>query len=447
MTRRALGSGAIFASAAQVTTALALGAASIVVARLLGPEGAGAYGVVASGVVLLITLGSFGLGVGITYSVSHGRWPAGAALRQAQIPALVIGAFAAGTGVALAVLFDDSVLSEVPLGTSMLAVAAVPFAISWMYSWSVALGADRYEWYALAYAGQAVLVVVLIAALAPFFGLTGAVVGLAASYAIAATVQIAIGTRRTVGDERLLADLWLRLRKAASFGLRAYASNSVTYLALRADLFILSASANPAAVGHYAIALALTELVLLLPRSLSAVVLPRVAALDATAESDYQRLVLVKSIRHSILVAVTGGLLLAAASPLVPLVYGPDFVATIALTLLLIPGAAALGVGASFSAATAGKGKPEYSLYATTLVTLPATAVYLVVIPKYGATGAAIASTGCYTTLSFVSWLFFRRATGMRDVLGLLPRPADLADYRTTLAGLRPTRRSLPPND
>jgi O-antigen/teichoic acid export membrane protein len=439
--RRALGSGAMLASAAQVATALALGLTSVFVARLLGPDGTGAYGVVSSGLVLLITMGSLGLGVGITYSVSHGRWPAGDALRQSQLVALALGLVVSAVGFGLAVLLDDSVLEEVPLGTAAIAVAAVPFALSWTYSWSVALGADRYEWYAVAYAGQAVLVLVLVAALGGAFGLEGAIAGLAAAYAIAAVAQLVVGARLLPAGEHLLRSAAARIRGAASFGLRAYMSNSVTYLALRADLFILSAYASAASVGHYAIALALTELVLLLPRSLAAVALPRVAALDASAEAEYQRLVMVKSIRHSVLVAVAAGLLLAAVTPLIPVIYGSDFSETIGLTLLLIPGAAALGAAAAFSSATTGKGKPEYSLYASMIVTVPSVALYLIVIPEHGATGAAIASSVSYFALAVAALLFFRRATGVRDLRGLLPRRDDLADYGTAIAGLRAARR------
>jgi O-antigen/teichoic acid export membrane protein len=440
--RRALGSGAVLASAAQVTTAAAIGLTTVVVARLLGPDGTGAYGVVSSGLILLITMGSLGLGVGITYSVSHGRWPAGDALRQSQLAALTLGLAVAAVGFGLVALLADSVLREVPFGTAAIAVAAVPFALSWTYSWSVALGADRYEWYAIAYGGQAVLVLALVAVLTPLFDLEGAVAGLAGAYAIAAVAQLAIGARRAPAESSPLAALGPRLRAAASFGLRAYLWTSVTYLALRADLFILSAYAPAAEVGHYAIALALTELVLLLPRSLAAVTLPRVAALDASAEGDYQKLVMIKAIRHSLLVALVAGVVLAAATPLVPLVYGAGFDETIGLTLLLIPGAIALGASAALASAMAGKGKPEYGLYASVIVTVPSVAAYLIVIPDHGATGAAIASTVSYAAMAVASLFFFRRATGVRELRGLIPRREDLADYRAAIAGLLQGRRS-----
>lgn len=434
--RRALGSGAALAAGAQTTTAVALGLTTVIVARLLGPEGTGAYGVIASGVVMLITITALGLGVGITYSVSHGRWPAGDALRQSQLAAVAIGLPAIAVGVGLAVLLNDSVLRQVPVSTTLIAVSALPFALSWTYSWSVALGADRYGWYALAYGGHAVLTLVLVGGLTVPFGLQGAVAGLASAYVIASIAQAAIGSQRLAATGGLLLSLGARMRTAVSFGLRAYLSNSVSYLALRADLFILSAYAAPASVGRYAIALALTELVMLLPRSLSAVVLPRVAALDASAEAEHQRIVVIKSIRHTFVVALGAAALLAMASPLIPLVYGSAFTETILLTLLLIPGAAALGVSASFSAVIAGKGKPEYSLYAALMATVPSIGLYLIVIPEYGAHGAAIASTCSYTALTFAALMFFRHVTGIRTVTGLLPRPDDLADYRPLASSL-----------
>jgi pimeloyl-ACP methyl ester carboxylesterase len=125
-------------------------------------------------------------------------------------------------------------------------------------------------------------------------------------------------------------------------------------------------------------------------------------------------------------------LVLAAAMPLIPLVYGSDFSASVGLGYLLLPGVAAYGYGNILAATVVGKGRPEYALRVALYVTPPTLVMYATLIPALDAAGAALASVISYAATAAGMAFYFRRLTGL-GVGATLPRREDLADYRALL--------------
>jgi O-antigen/teichoic acid export membrane protein len=201
----------------------------------------------------------------------------------------------------------------------------------------------------------------------------------------------------------------------------------------RVDLFLLSAVATAASLGHYAVAVAVTTVLWLLPQALSDVLFPRVAALSAAGEdAEAHRTYLeIKSLRHTTLLVAVGSLIVAVALvTLVVPVYGPDFQESIGLGLIRLPGVALIGIGGTLAATIVGRGYPEYSLY-TTLIATPVTmALYALLIPSLEAPGAALASSISFTVTFALMAFYYRRATGRGVLRKLLPTRSELDDYR-----------------
>jgi O-antigen/teichoic acid export membrane protein len=436
--RRTVGAGATVATASQVVTVVSLGLISVIIARTLGPEGTGSFNVILSTLVLLAVPFTLGIELGIAYRVAGGRLPPGEALRQSQLAAVVLGLLAAGVGVAVWAIGRGTALERIALGTLAIGLASLPFLISWTYSGNVALAVDRYEAYGMTPGGEAAAALVLIAVLAPLMGLEGAVLGLALSHVLAAAAIFAWLSRAV---ERPPPG-WLRragaqLRPAATFGIKGSINNALQQLNYRADLFILNAVAARSTVGHYAVALTLTTGALVLPRALSSVLLPRISSLDATADARVQERMAVKSVRHSVVVALGTVSALAAGLPLVPLVYGSDFDASVGLGYLLLPGLFSLSVGTVMAAVTVGKGRADYALAAGLIITPITLVLYALLVPRFEATGAAVASSISYTLAALVWWMFWRRATGVWSPRALVPSADELADYRALARRLR----------
>jgi O-antigen/teichoic acid export membrane protein len=431
--------GAVLGAASRLTVAVTGAATTILIARLLGADGAGSFAIALTIVYVLIVLTTLGVDHGIAYYVSAREWAAGSAFATSQRVALLIGLLGALAGV-LARLLVPSAFGGLSVLESALAAAALPFALAWFYGSFVALSADHYEAYVLPPALQSSALLVLALGLAIPFGLLGAVVALLASHVLAALFAHVSGRRKLRRPDDPPTSRG-QLRRALAFGVKGYAANALQVLNYRIDFFVLSAVGTTAALGHYSVAVAVTTVLWLLPQALGDVLFPRVAALSASthADAEQQRAdVEAKSFRHAtLLVAVSTAAVALALLFLVVPIYGPEFRSSIALGLVRLPGVALLGINGSVSAAVLGRGHPEYGLY-TTLISTPLTMVlYAVLIPSLGAMGAALASSSSFTLNFLLTAAFFRRATGGPILPLLMPTRSELADYAGLLRSLR----------
>jgi O-antigen/teichoic acid export membrane protein len=278
--------------------------------------------------------------------------------------------------------------------------------------------------------------------LTPAFGIEGAVAALGVAHLLTAGRLLVLG-RRTLPRP---AAGWLgrtlpELRRAIRFGLPGHIPQVLQLITYRADLFVLNATAASATVGRYAVALLVAELGLLLPRSLAAVVLPRVSALDSASDTAGQDMVMTKSIRHTVALGPVVAVGLAVAMFAIPLVFGADFSEAIVPGLILIPGVILAGLATVLAAVFVGKGFPHFALRTGLIVTPATMAAYLLLIPPFGAVGAALASTASGLGAALLNLHYFRRATSI-PARRLLPRRADLDDYLALAArGLEYARR------
>jgi O-antigen/teichoic acid export membrane protein len=428
--RRTVGGGASLATIAQIFTALGGGLAGVVVARFLGAADTGSFNLVLSLLLILLAITPLGLEFGTSYFVGRGSWAARDARPQLLVAAAVLGVIGACVGVLAVAIDSGEVFPGLDVATAALGLAALPFATGLLLGSYMALAVDRYEAFALAPAVQALTLLTATAALIPAFDLPGACAALLLSNAIAATTIWWINRRATEPPTPgWLARARIDLAQGVSFGIRGTATASLGILLQRADLFVVSAVAGRAATGHYAIALSLTTLQAILPRALSTVVFPRVAALDAASDRSQEEMVLIKAIRHGILLAAASGAVVAVGALAIPVVYGSEFEEAIPLTLILVPGGTAFGVTSVLSAAVLGKGRPGLLLRGALAVTPAGLILYVVAGVTVGVEGVAFASTFAYIAMMAVAGRFFVRSTGLRGWRRLLPAREELRDY------------------
>ncbi|HET6551610.1 MAG TPA: polysaccharide biosynthesis C-terminal domain-containing protein, partial [Solirubrobacter sp.] len=370
------------------------------------------------------------------YYVSGGQWAAADAFRTSLRFAARIGVAGAAAGV-LARLAVPAAFGGLSVTECAVAAAALPFALAWFYASYVALADDHYEAYVLPPVLQSAALLVLGVPLILAFGVAGAIVALLAAHVLTAAATVAWGRRRLGGGRGPAAPG--RLRQSLAFGIKSYSGNALQVLSYRLDFFILSAVASTAVLGHYAVAVAVTTVLWLLPQALSEVVFPRVAALSADEGAEAHRaFVEAKSLRHATLASAVSAIVLAVALvTLVVPVYGPDFEDSIALGLIRLPGVALIGVAGTMTATIVGRGKPEYALQMALIATPLTLALYAGLIPWLEATGAALASSLSFAIGFALAIVAYRRATGAGVARRLLPTRSELDDYRTLWPKIR----------
>ena len=183
------------------------------------------------------------------------------------------------------------------------------------------------------------------------------------------------------------------------------------FLLLRLDQGLLEYFRGAAEVGIYSLAVYMGEMLWLLPGALT----PILVHTSATSGSDPDRdRTACRGVQLGVLVtAVVAVPLYFLAEPLLSFLAGGQYEASGAALKALLPGIVAFAPGAVLAGDFIGRGKPHWNTQASALTVVINIAVGLWLIPRFGAVGAAYASSIAYFFGSAVMVLRFRQATGL----------------------------------
>ncbi|MGA8926732.1 MAG: polysaccharide biosynthesis C-terminal domain-containing protein [Solirubrobacterales bacterium] len=441
---RDLGTGALLASASLAISYVAIGITSIAAARIVGANGTGVVALSNQIVLITVFVAGIGLRTSVAAMVGAGHWSVRGAVHKIIPAAFALGVVGGVAGYGLYLLLQDSALRGFSDSMAIALMVCLPFALLWWIIAAVALGRERYEAYALITISAPATVMVFSPIGAFADGAAGAAYGLAAGYVVGGSICAAwallLASRPESaegGDQGL--------PRAISNGVRSWVNDLFQIVNLRPDLFILNAYSTTAATGIYSVSVSITSAGFILSQSLATVVLPRSAALRGldTAESPViSERAAAAAVRHAVLVSLAAVAALAVILLFVPLVWGGDFKKAIHYGLILLPGVTMLGVGRVMVASFTGRGHPHYAL-AVGLLSFPATLVaYLLVIPDYGTTGAAVVTSLSYAAAALLAAVLFFRTIHTSRREALMPTRADVRDYENYARRLRSMRPS-----
>jgi O-antigen/teichoic acid export membrane protein len=197
-------------------------------------------------------------------------------------------------------------------------------------------------------------------------------------------------------------------RSVWSYGMRGQIGGVLLLLNLRLDFAILGWLAGPAVLGAYAIASKFAELLRLVPLALTYVLYPSYAR-------DGHELAAARARR---LLPVAAGLTAAAAVPLaiaaavlLPVLYGPAFRSAVLPAQILLVGLASEGIAGVVSGFLYGDGRPGLNSLGIGAGVVVTVVLDLLLIPRHGAVGAAVASSVAYLTTTGMLLLAFRLVT------------------------------------
>ncbi len=396
--------------------------ASVLAARLIGADGLGLAGSAFTIATAGALLSSGGLNIAAIYFL--GRRPG----EQGQVVArtLTLGVGAAVLAV-LVVLGAGLALRTVVLGeadgTVLLAAAALAATIlTFELIGGLLLGLHRRTAYIVVQATEAIGSLALTALLLLIVDRSAASYLAAAALGYAGGALIAwVAIRRHVGPIRPdFAPAFAR--EALGMGLRGQVGNILQYLSLRLDLVLVAALLDLRAAGIYFVAVRVSEVVTQVATSASAFLFPQVAAQTERRSTRVTEQIT----RLTLVTVVAGGLILAAvAEPLLRLAFGDEFATgadAVRITLLaMLP----LTLTRLIAGDLKGRGRPGLVSWAAFVGLVATVSLDLVLIPRLGIVGAALASLLSYAAGAAFMLGAYRRLTGSR-IGALVPRLGDL---------------------
>ena len=213
------------------------------------------------------------------------------------------------------------------------------------------------------------------------------------------------------------------LKQILGFGLRSHLGGVMVTGTYRLDHWLLGLLSGARELGTYSVAVAWFDAIVHLSRAVSVTFRPdllRASAADAGRQSA--RIFRVCAVVVLILV---GGTVLAAPFLCVT-IFGPEFSDSVFDLRILAFGAFGMMALNIFGTALVAQQRPILESAANGVGFAAALVMYVVMIPPYGATGAALASAVSYLVCGGVASILVHRTLGLQYRL-LCPRSSDIA--------------------
>jgi stage V sporulation protein B len=400
-------------------------ALTILVTRVTGAQGKGLYTLVALVVSLVTLASSLGIAWASIHYIGRGTYPLAEATGTLITSSLVSAAFSTGALGLAFLLFRHSYFHDLNSTQIAVALGATPVAQLTVGLGSILLGLNRVVQYTLVTLVQLLtsLALQIPLALAGRLTATSAIVAWAIGMGAGFVFALWLVSRQAPLRPRFNRDMFKSL---LSYGIKGYIANLMTLLNYRLDALIVNGFIGVASLGVYSISVALAELLWYAANSVSLVMFPHVSGLSREEANRVTPVVA----RNTLLLTFLGAIAMFILGRwLILLVLGPSMLPALLPMWLLLPGIVTLSAGKVIASYLSGIGRPIYATYISAFNVILTIIFDIVLIPRYGIAGAAVASSIVYTCASALSVVMFIRESGCSWRETLIVQREDLGRY------------------
>lgn len=403
--------------------------AGVIIARWLGAKGLGQLAVINVAVATVVQIGSLGLPSANTYFIAQDPSRLRAAAVNSVAVALMLGGLLA-VGLSSLAEVRPEWFGFVSADLVRVASASIPSQLITLIGLNVLLAVGKVrEFNLLDLAGQSfVLLNALLALLVLGRGLTTLVV---LNTAAAMLVSVVVGVLIVIAARKLARSQWRvdasLLSQMIRYGLKFHVSILAGAIIFRADLLVVNHFRGPDEAGVYSIATQFGMLLMLLPGVIATLLFPRV-----TAEQDARGEITALVTRYTAFMTLICCLAAVPISLLLPVIYGAEFTDAWRLLLILLPGVYLVGLESVLVQHFNALGLPRIIPVYWVGVLIVNVVLVFALVPRFGAEGAAVASTVSYalifglvtrqffaTTAQSFSSVFILRRNELRQLLSL----------------------------
>jgi O-antigen/teichoic acid export membrane protein len=376
-------------------------AIQIVMARALGPAGKGLYSLTLLTAMTLVAIAHGSLSAANSHFAGRSPQDRPALVGNSFFLAFVWGAVVVAITYVVVFVIKPGFLPDLSRRFWMVALAAIVPLLLFEFSNGLVMGLDWMKRFSLVQVMKEAMVFVAAATLwiAGVLTVENALIVWLGSHIFVALLQAGSAWWR-VGWKLALS--FRLLKRVASFIFQAHVANVFSFLKLRADMFLIAYFLSLREVGYYSIAMAMLAALWYLPAAIAQVLIPHISKRDNQAGNQLTP----RLARMGFAVSFIGAILMAILSyPLVKALFGDAFLPAIPALLLLLPGGVIFTFAKMLAGDLIGRGLPKYAMYISIAAFVTNIIVNLLLIPKFGIIGAAIASsiTNTFTGLMFLT--------------------------------------------
>jgi O-antigen/teichoic acid export membrane protein len=244
---------------------------------------------------------------------------------------------------------------------------------------------------------------------------------------IVSCVVIACWLIRQLGFSlKVSLNLW---RPILGYGLKIYVGSILSLVIVRMDVFFVAAFLGFTALGFYAIAVQLAEVVYRVAGIFATIRLPETAS-GSKADAD-QTFPAVS--RQLILLSIVGVTIVGFGGFAFIRIFLPAFGPSIPALMLLLPGSAFLGLANLYFAELGGRGRAGYGSTIIAINSVTMVVLDYLIIPVWGINGAALVSTVVYAMGFIFAVYALHRESSIPFLDLVIVRPKDFLVYKSLI--------------
>jgi O-antigen/teichoic acid export membrane protein len=407
--------------------------ASVIIARMLGPKGNGMYSLITLLPTILQTMLNIGVGTSSVYYVGQKKYEIKDIVKTNTAIGLFLSLTSIVIGIIVVLFFSDKVFQGVPHLYLYLILVIMPLLMNNDFYLVIFQAVQDFKSFNLLALVRQFGALISLAILLFIFhtGLVGTVFSFVIGVISQFLVTMYLFKKKmniTIFSGKISKEYY---KNSFSFGFRAHFSNILSFINYRADMLLISMFLTPAAVGLYGVAVSIAEKLWIVSQAISSVLYPVVSS--SSDDESKNRLTSAIS-RNVLLFSILGGIAFYIASNFVfDILYGAKYSESSYMLKLLMPGIVLFSVDRILSNDLAGRGKPELNMYTSMFTVVSNLGLNIILIPRIGIAGSAIASSVTYSLSTLIKMFLFKKNTGVSYSQFLIPQKEDFMVYKQIL--------------
>jgi O-antigen/teichoic acid export membrane protein len=219
-----------------------------------------------------------------------------------------------------------------------------------------------------------------------------------------------------------------------TFSLIAYACNGIQFLTYRADIWFVDYYRDISTVGIYSLAVSLAQLLWILPNVIAGILFSYMAGCNREKAIEYTLFFTKLSFFASLIMAIAAFTIFYF---FLHIIFGDEFSSAVPLIGILFFGIVPFSTSIIFGSFFAGTGYIHHNLITSILGFCVAIFFYITLIPKYGASGAALASIVSYISCTLYMFFAFTKLTGHKILKIFIINKSDIILLKSVLKKVR----------
>lgn len=408
---------------------------TVIIARSLGPEKKGIHSLAILLSTLLITFTELGIGPASVFFIGKKKYDIKHIFGTNIIFSVLISFVAIIIGLIIIYFFKESTFPGISRRYLLLGLMIIPFSVFQTFVIDILLGTHKFKKYNFVQILQSLIFLFSAAFLliGLHLGISAAIVAQVISLIISCIIVFTQTIKETNGihflfNKQILKDFF-------SYSSKYYFNNLLSFLHLRVDVFMINIFLNPLSVGYYSIAVGLAERIWIISKSAGIVIFPKVSSETNKDKLKEFTPIVTRNILFITLIMILP--LIAFGKFIIEFLYSNKFLDSIFPFYILLIGTIATGGSRILSNDLAGRGRLKESLYTNSISVFLNIILNIILIPRMGISGAAIATTISYSLSFSLRVIIYAHISGNKIIDILVIKKSDFKLYKNFILNVK----------